>query len=133
MRQLIALIASVGLLMACGCGKSDWGQLNGTVLLNGQPVGPGSITLEAADGLSPGAMAFFEADGKYSVLSSGRKQGAHVGEYLVTIQGGEGFGEENSGPRPKSSIPVRYASSKTSNLKVTIEPGTKDFDFELKP
>jgi hypothetical protein len=132
MRLLVA-VATIGILMIAGCGKSDWGYLNGTVLLNGQPVGPGMISLQAADGLRVGATAYFGADGKYKVISSGRKDGAHVGEYLVAIQGGENLDEENSGPRPKSNIPARYASSTTSKLKVTIEPGTKTFDFNLKP
>jgi hypothetical protein len=80
-----------------------------------------------------GAIASFGADGKYSVVSAGRKEGAKSGEYNVTIHGGEHFGEETVGPRPKSQIPVRYANPTTSNLKVTIEPGNQAFDFELKP
>ena len=125
-------MAASAVLTIPGCGKSDWGQLNGTVLLNGQPVGPGMISLTAVDGKT-GASAFFGADGKYKVISSGRKDGARVGEYVVSIQGGENLGEENSGPRPKSNIPTRYANSDTSQLKVTIERGAKTTDFDLKP
>ncbi len=131
--RLATAIAIAGLSLTAGCGKSDWGYLKGTVLLNGQPVGPGMISLEPTDGVRAGAMAVVGEDGKYSVISSGRKDGAHTGEYKVTIQGGEDFGEENSGPRPKSNIPARYANSATSDLTVTIEPGAKDYDFQLKP
>jgi hypothetical protein len=78
-------------------------------------------------------MASFAADGKFSVISAGRKEGAHVGEYNVLIQGGENFGTEEVGPRPKSNIPARYANPTTSDLKVTIEPGKQTVDFDLKP
>ena len=78
-------------------------------------------------------MASFGEDGKYSVFSSHHKDGAHTGEYKVVIAGGEDFGLENSGPKPKSKIPARYSNQDTTDLKVTIEPGKKEFDFKLKP
>jgi hypothetical protein len=120
-------------LLATGCGQSDWGQLSGTVLLNGQPVGPGTITLEPVSADRAGAIASFAADGKYTVMSAGRKEGAPVGEYQVMIHGGDSFGEETVGPKPKSAIPPRYANPNTSDLKVTIEGGENTFDFNLKP
>jgi hypothetical protein len=132
MRHL-AIGAATALLMVTGCGKGDRGLLSGTVLLNGQPVGPGTISLEPLDGDRAGAIASFGEDGKYTVMSAGRKEGAPVGEYRVLIYGGEGFGEENAGPRPKSKIPARYGNPQTSDLKVTIKPGNQDFDFDLKP
>jgi hypothetical protein len=131
-REILSFVLA-SLVPFAGCGKSDWGYLEGTVKSNGQAVGPGTITLEPADGIGVGAMAFFQADGKYSVMSAGRKAGTRTGEYIVTVQGGESFGEENPGPRPKSAIPPKYADAKTSGLKVTIEPGTKNFDIELAP
>lgn len=132
MIRLLIIAAVVGTTAISGCGRSDWGNLSGTVLLNGQPVGPGTISFQDVSG-KPGASADFGADGKYQVFSSGRKQGAHTGEYQVAILGGENLSEEGSGRRPKSAIPARYADPSTSNLKVTIEPGSKTFDFELKP
>jgi hypothetical protein len=126
-------LAAAALLLVAGCGQGDWGYLEGTVLLNGQPVGPGTITFEPLDQDRAGAIAGFGEDGKYSVVSAGRKEGAKTGEYRVLIHGGEGFGEESSGSRPKSPIPARYAQPGTSDLKVTIEPGKQTFDFNLKP
>jgi hypothetical protein len=101
--------------------------------MNGQPVGPGTITLEPVNADRAGAMATFGADGKYAVMSAGRKEGAPAGEYRVTIHGGEGYGEETVGPRPKSKIPARYGNPNTSDLQVTIDPDKKVFDFNLKP
>jgi hypothetical protein len=129
-------IAAVGttfaLLTFAGCG-GDWGYLEGTVLLNGQPVGPGRITLQPVNRERAGATAQFGEDGKFQVVSSGRKEGAKTGEYIVTIRGGQNLSEESAGPPPPSRIPARYNSSQTSDLKVTIESGRNTVDFELKP
>jgi len=128
-----ALSGAAILLMIAGCGNSDWGYLEGTVRLNGEPVGPGTMTFEPVAGDKAGALASFGEDGKYSVRSAGRKEGAPIGEYRVAIIGGESFGEEVAGPRPPSKIPARYSQPATSNLTVTIEPGTKTMDFDLEP
>ena len=129
----LAVTVFAVVLVASGCGKQDWGHLSGTVKLNGQPVGPGTIQLQPIDATHAGAMASFGDDGNYSVFSSGRKEGAHTGEYKVVVSSGEEFGLEDSGPKPKSNIPARYSNPDTTDLKVTIEPGKKNFDFELKP
>ena len=131
--RLAVTVCAGFLVIASGCGKKDWGYLSGTVKINGQPVGPGTIQLQPIDATHAGAMASFGDDGNYSVFSSGRKDGAHTGEYKVVISGGEEFGLEDSGPKPKSNIPARYSNADTTDLKVTIEPGKKNFDFELKP
>lgn len=129
----LPLAGRVVLLLAlCGCSQSDWGTLEGVVLVNGAPAGPGTIMLEPVNRTGPGAMASFGADGVYSIVSAGRKPGAPVGEYRVTIVDGEGLGEE-AGPRPKSVIPVRYSRADASNLTVTIESGDNTKNFELEP
>jgi hypothetical protein len=127
------MTACIGLLVAAGCGKSDWGYLSGAVLLNGQPVGPGTITFERVDQQRSGAIATFGEDGRYSVVSAGRKDGAPTGEYRVAIIGGENFGEEGATPAKKSKIPARYSNPDTSKQTVTIESGQKSFDFQLEP
>jgi hypothetical protein len=124
-------IAIAALLMS-GCGKSDWGYMSGKVLLNGQPIGPGMISLESADGQHAGAMGLIANDGTYKITSARKKEGAAVGEYRVTIHPNLGdFGFEQTGKR--AAIPVRYGKADTSGLFVSVEPGTKQFDFELKP
>jgi hypothetical protein len=77
-------------------------------------------------------MGTFGEDGVYSVMSSGRKEGAPAGEYRVTILGGDAL-SEGADPRPKTSIPPRYAQADLSNLTVKIEPGGNSQDFDLEP
>ena len=124
---MLAIVAVIG------CGDQDRGFLTGTVTLNGQPVGPGTLTLRPVNSAGAGAMALFGEDGKYEVMTSGREKGAPVGEYRVFIQGGEDFGAEQEGPPPESEIPVRYNTPDGSDLTVTIEPGNHTHDFELQP
>jgi hypothetical protein len=124
---------AIFLLVVSGCGAADWGYLDGTVRLNGQPVGPGTLTLEPVEGDRAGAIASFGEDGKFSIRSARRKEGAPTGEYRVLVYGGESFGEEQTGPRPKSKIPLRYSSPSTTDLTVTIEPGNQTVEFDLKP
>lgn len=134
-KQLFRRVGCVTVLLfvSQGCGKGEWGYLQGKVMLNGQPVGPGSLSFSPVNGDRAGAVASFGEDGQYSVISAGRKDGAPTGEYTVTVFGGESFGEESTGPVSIGKIPPKYAKAGTSNLKVTINPGSNSYDFDLKP
>ena len=123
-------IALFGCLIV-GCNDQQWGQLEGVVTVDGAPVGPGSISLAPVDASQAGAMGSFGEDGRYAIVSAGRKEGARAGEYRVTIHGGE-FGTESGQPPAPSKIPRRYGDPSTSDLNVTIEPGRQTFDFDLK-
>ena len=129
------LTAVIGLVVLAfsGCSGSDWGYLSGTVLLNGQPVGPGTITFEPVIADRAGAVASFGADGKYTVISAGRKEGARPENIESRFTAAKGLEKKPVGPRPKSSIPARYGNPNTSDLTVTIEPDEKVYDFNLKP
>ncbi len=118
------------LAVAAGCGGGDWGTLSGVVKVDGQPVGPGTISLHPIDEQRAGATAKFGDDGRYAVMSAGRKEGAATGEYRVAIHG-DSFEAELAGPPPESDIPNKYNDPAASGLTVTIEPGAKTFDFEL--
>ena len=129
--QILAYAASLLVLMA-GCSQGDWGTLTGVVRMSGAPLGPGTIMLTRVDDDGPGAMAAFGEDGAYSVMSSGRKEGAPAAEYRVTIRGGDALGE-GANPRATTNIPSRYAQMDLANLTVRIEPGENTKDFELEP
>ena len=132
--QLISpSLVATAVLVLTGCGEQDRGLLSGTVKVNGEPAGPGTITLEPVDSTRAGATAFFGEDGRYDVMSAGREKGAPVGEYRVLIHSGEEFGAESVGPPPESKIPSRYGTPGGSDLTVTIEPGNNTRDFDLAP
>jgi hypothetical protein len=125
-------MASIGLFVVAGCGKSDWGYLEGTVLLNGKPIGPAVISLQPVDAQRAGGVGPVDEKGKYKVVSARKKEGAAVGDYRVTVHSKlSDFGFEQ--PAKKAAIPARYENPDTSGLTVKVEPGTKQFDIELKP
>lgn len=125
---LCALLAGLS-----GCGDNSWGRLSGTVKLDGKPVGPGTITLLPVDPSMAGAMAKFGEDGKYKIMSSHSREGAKVGEYKVMLDGRapDQIGAEDTGPL-RSPIPLKYSNPKVPILHVTIEPGSKTYDFDLE-
>lgn len=133
------LVAAGLVAAACalgGCGRSDWGYVEGVVTLEGEPVGPGTLLFEpAGPGQTKSAMAHFGEDGRYELMSPGDELGAPVGEYHVAVYGGgEGsFGEEQVGPASQSQIPRRYLDPGTSGLTATVQQGNNTIDFNLEP
>jgi hypothetical protein len=119
------------MILLVGCSSSDRGFVTGTVSVNGKPVGPGTITLEPIEG-GPGAHAKFAEDGKFKVTSSGKKEGAQVGEYRVAIIGGDNV-DELADPKGRAIIPAKYGDSSKSDLTLNVEAGAKEVNFDLKP
>lgn len=136
--KLLLALAAVALLSIPGCSDSNWGHVTGTVSLQGQPVGPGSLMFEpegAATASATSAIAHFREDGKYELKSAGNRKGAPIGTYLVMIHGRseESFGDEVVNPDQKSVIPHKYMNHRLSGLKATIKPGSQTIDFDLTP
>lgn len=126
------------LFAVTGCSDPNWGTVTGTVTLQGQPIGPGSIMFEPANPpnlTTPSAIAHFREDGNYALRSAGNRSGAPAGEYFVMIHGRseETFGDERIDPNVKSKIPAKYMNHRTSGLKATVKPGENTIDFDLAP
>ena len=121
-----------------GCGDKDWGYVTGTVTVNGEPAGPGSLMFEPIDPASTtarAAIAHFKEDGKYVLKSAGNVEGAKVGEYRVMVHGRseEKFGDEQIDPDENSKIPARYLNYGSAGLTKSIQPGNNTIDFDLEP
>jgi hypothetical protein len=118
-----------------GCGSDDWGYVEGVVTLEGQPVGPGTLIFEpvGVDRRSgPSAVGHLDAQGAYT-LGAGKKKGAAVGEYRVTIMGGDSdsFAEEmTTKAEAKTLIPARYQSPE-AGLTANVAAGKQVINFEL--
>lgn len=136
MTLLFLLVSSV---VCLGCGKSDWGRVSGIVTVDGKPVGPGTLVFEPSDEArlnASSALGYFDATGKYELVSAGKKQGAPVGNYrVIVMEGGPAslVGEASavSASRDKNrKIPPKYADY-DAGLSAKIEPGRQEIDFEL--
>lgn len=133
----VRLASATLLVAACvistGCGRNDWGFVEGVVTLRGEPVGPGTLIFTpTGPEQTTSAIAHFGEDGRYEVKSPGNKPGAPIGEYRVRVEPGgeEDFGDEQSGPPPDAKIP-RQLLGYGANLTATIKKGDNTINLEL--
>lgn len=125
--------AAVGLAVAllAGCGDSQ-PTLTGVVTLDGAPLANGNISFLPA-GEGAGASATIGPDGAYDVRT-GSVRGLAPGEYVVTVSAnGPPITKRGSDlPLPgKLLTPKKYSTSRTSDLRATVQPGENTLNFEL--
>ena len=125
------LIVAVILLSGCGGGREA--SVRGLVTLDGEPLGHGNISFIPIP-QGAGAHATIESDGSFSASTGGTK-GLDPGEYLLTVRAlGEATEDPRGGPPIPGELltPKKYASSRTSELRFTIQPGSNDLEIELQ-
>jgi hypothetical protein len=135
------VFASVGL---AGCGGADKKSLSlsGKVTYKGQPVTGGTVKLTPTDGKTPAVDAKINGTGTYLIVPP------TVGEMKVTIEtesvrgktgraydyvppGGKAPEIDTSNLPKYVRIPYKYANPSTSDLKVSIQKGKNEQDFQL--
>jgi hypothetical protein len=147
-------------IMATGCGKSgiERASIHGTVTLDGQPAGPGTIRLvsiEDAGGPSSGGEI---VDGQYSIgEAKGPTLGRHRVEVYLPYNTGRRIPSPMGGPVPVTEVdpnvsqanqstmspnqagmveawsdraPLKY--NRESILEVIIESGSNEFDIQME-
>ncbi len=120
-----------------GCDNSNLVGVTGTISVNGEPVGPGSIMFEPVNPVKSterASIGSFDADGKYEMMSAGKRIGAKPGEYNVTILNGVAPGGEEEEDIVVGKIPIIYENAGLSKLTTTVSKGEDNvIDFDLKP
>lgn len=96
----------------------------GAVLLDGKPLEGASIGFHLADPAKPPVVATTDKAGTYKVALP-------AGEYTVTVVKAVVVPKSDP-PRETLVTPGKYASPKTSGLKVTVKDGANTFNVELK-
>ena len=135
--QLRAFIVGLALLGITGCGNPNGTvKVSGKVTVDGQtPPGAGTITftvVEPADGFpNRPAMAKFDVDGEYTATSFEPGDGLVPGSYKIAVECYE-TPPNMDGKPVKSYIDDRYINGETSELELTVEPGAKAIDFDIK-
>jgi hypothetical protein len=135
-----------------GCGKADNQPiLRGKITYNREPLGGGTLTLIPMDGKNRSVSVPIGTDGTYIVASPPQ------GEMKVTIEtqsvqmmsgGGDFKIPAGKGPPPQAqikqpdidksklphfvAIPSKYADPKLTPLRITIEKGKNNKDFDLE-
>lgn len=126
-RRWSVALAAVTILLAGGCGGDGYptSVVTGTVTYKGKPAAGLRVEFAPVDGPKlgrPPAIGITGADGRYSLVRPGNKQGAVAGPSSVaffTIEGGS------------VSVPAEAVQDRT--FEVVVAPGTSQHDFELGP
>lgn len=143
-KQCSTIACTAGLMAAlvltpAGCGGGDgpeMGRVTGTISLDGQPLTKGVVNFQPVASGNP-ANGTIGPDGTYSLTTFEPGDGAQVGNYLVTVsvrdeKKVQNFIPKTPPPPPKSYIPVKYESPKTSELSTQVKPGLNPISFDLK-
>lgn len=120
---------SIGLLVLLGgCGRSDIGQVDGTVTLDGQPLPDVLVEFEPVNG-GRSSSGKTDAQGKYVLDYTSSEQGAMVGEHIVRITAAETEVDEEGNRPQRANVPAKYNTE--SELKKTVQPGKQTIDLAL--
>lgn len=153
------IMLALGVLVSTGCGRSGPAVafVEGTVLLDGQPVADATVGLSPLAGGLP-AVGMTDADGRFHLSSTGGgrpEAGAVPGEYSVVVskQVVEYSGtpptpeqESSTPPAPGSDrgaarpptqtvrdlVPAAYGQAESSGLRAVVKPGRNTLQFELR-
>jgi len=126
-RNFSTLLAVCLVCLGCASGSSTSSTVSGTVLLDGQPVGNGTILLIANSGAS--ASSTLTPEGSYQLKCL-------PGDYKIAISpplpGDPMIKSLKSATTPGIVIPTRYQDVGTSGLQAQFVKGANTFDIELQ-
>ena len=129
--SLVFAISGCGSDAPKGPEKLSTTPVDGIVILNGKPAAEVSISLHHSEGkVAPRGMS--DKDGKFSISTYGKDDGAPIGKYKVTAA--KNMTKEISpgvlAPSPpggfKSDIPAKYESVNSTDISVEIKAGEKN-------
>ncbi|MEW4456233.1 carboxypeptidase regulatory-like domain-containing protein [Bremerella sp. JC817] len=128
----IPLLFSLVVLLGCSSGKPDldFGEVRGTVQLQGTPLPHATVRFQPSSG-RPSYGKTNEA-GEFTLKFMGREWGALVGDHQVAITTEDRIEDPTTGEArwQKEILPARYNTETT--LTATVEPGDNVFQFELE-
>ncbi len=127
---VFGFLVALGLVVGCGGGGADTGDISGAVTYDGKPVEDGSITFVAVDGKAPTAGGTIK-DGKYTATK------VPVGATKVSISASKVVGKKKAYDTPDSPeipiteplVPAKY--NQTTELRYDVKAGTQTKDFQL--
>ena len=98
-------------------------QVEGKVLLGGQPLAKANVVFVPVDKKGQKAMGTTHEDGTFELTTGGNKKDVHPGVYKVLVT------KKVAG---KSVLRAEYGSEKTTPLNFTVYKGRNQFDIQLK-
>jgi len=137
-RRIVMWVSCV-VLLGCG-GSTGLHPVSGTVMVNGEPMMAGSVTLHPDGTRGNSSLEICGGrvrDGKYEILT-GQKRGAPPGFYRVVVVS-TNYSGDNPPPKgptaemPRSLIDPKYSSPGTTPLgfEVTAKPVDHAYDLQV--
>jgi len=128
-----ACLSLFALVVTCGCGETAGDvEVSGTVTINGEPIGNGTISFVSADGATPTGGGVIK-DGAYTAT-------VPPGEKVVMVLGNKLVGQEPQyADVPDSPMldkfemitPEAYNAKHLTPLKASITGPQEGLDFDL--
>lgn len=104
-------------LVGCGGGHElETAPVKGTVLLDGQPVTSGYVTIAPSRGRL--ARGVIQEDGAFVMGTYSKSDGVQVGSHPVTVTPVPP--DEGAGGRSRIDIPRRYGAASSSGLSIEV-------------
>jgi hypothetical protein len=138
-RYLFGVAALTAGLLS-GCGRSvTLGEVDGTVRLDGQPLGQVLVVFVPEDPQQPQSMGITDAEGHFKLRCNNSRSGAVVGPHRVTLvdanmaPGGRKRDDEpeEGAARPVSRVPEVYSRTDRTPLRQTVAAGTQTISLEI--
>jgi hypothetical protein len=127
-RRLNSVLVWAGCaLLACvGCSKSEnhvpVHPVVGAIKYQGQPIAGAFVSLHPkspTEGV-PNPRASVEKDGSFTLSTYNGNDGAPEGEYIVTVQWYKPVRQGNDLVGGPNVLPAKYASARTSDVKIRV-------------
>lgn len=122
----VALIA----LPLVGCGRGEKNHVavhpvQGAIKFRGQPIAGAFVSLSPTNPTEgvPAPRATVGPDGSFAVTTYNGNDGAPEGEYVLTVQWYRPIRQDNELVGGPNVLPAKYASAKTSDLRITVAAG----------
>ncbi len=127
-RKLALCMFAVLIAATIGCSKGRDGvyPTEGQVLYNGKPIAGAQIVLYPEGPVEEGVVlprAQTDTQGRFQLGTFDRADGARQGTYAVTVIQYPPQNQGSGWVAGPNSLPQKYASPKTTDLKVTIARG----------
>jgi hypothetical protein len=100
--------------------------VSGKVTFQGKPAAGAQVVLHPVDRSKPSDVtpsAGVQGDGTFKITAYELDDGAPQGEYVATVEWFKIVSTGGGGGRGPNVLPAKYASSKTSPIKVTVNGG----------
>ena len=129
-----AVLALLVYVAGCSGNPAATYPVRGTVRLDGKPMARGTVLFESipaeTDGERFTARATITGDGTYRLSTFGEYDGAVAGRHRAVVLASS-VNPENTGGTPEPVLPVKYASTRASQLEYEVKPETNTIDIEL--